>query len=652
MSPTRAGRGRDSGRGRSDSGRGRVAAAGRSRSGSGRAGSGPGRQSRPRPAPGLDSSARLRFGVGRLVMLVALAVAAIQLLWVQSVSAPKLSAEAASQRTVKVADPANRGPITDRYGKSLAFTIAAKELSFQPVRVRKDLADAHDKTPKTAPDPDDRLAAIAKYIHEKLGNDAPEKDILAKLKSDEPFVYLARNVDPRVASDITLQFPEVGMDRQDMREYPGGSLAANVIGATGWDGHGQIGLESSMDALLAGSDGSETYDRGSDGAVIPGSWRDRQPAVNGYGLELTLDSDLQYYVQQQVQQAKDLSGASAASAVVLDVHTGQVLAMANDNTFNPAMGPQYWSTTDLGNPSVQEVFEPGSVNKIVTAAAAIEYGLTTPDEVHQVPGSIFMGGVTVHDAWEHGVAPYTTTGIFGKSSNVGTLMLAQRVGEDRYFDMLKKFGLGQRTGVGLPGESAGVVPARDQWSGSTFANLPIGQGLSMTTLQMTAMYQAIANDGVRMPPRIVKAKIAPDGTRTEEEPPEGVRVVTPQTAQTLRQMFQAIVQKDPRGIQTGTGSPAAVEGYQIAGKTGTAQQIDPKCRCYSSDRYWITFAGMAPADNPRYVIGMMLDAPVRSSDGSGGGSAAPLFHSIASWLLQRDRIPPSPPAKQLILQAS
>lgn len=585
-------------------------------------------------------------------MLVAIVVAAIQLLWVQSISAPKLSSEAASQRTVKLADPATRGPITDRYGKSLAFTIAAKALTFQPVRVRKDLADEREKQPKTAPDPDDRLAAIAKYLHEKLGKDAPQKDILAKLKSDEPFVYLVRNVDPRVAADITLKFPEVGLERQDMREYPGGALAANVIGATGWDGHGQIGLESSMDALLAGSDGSMTYDRGSDGAVIPGSWRDRQPAVNGFGVELTLDSDLQYYVQQQVQQAKDLSGASAASAVVLDVHTGQVLAMANDNTFNPAMGPRFWSTTDLGNPSVQEVYEPGSVNKIVTAASAIEYGLTNPDEVLQVPGSIFMGGVTVHDAWDHGVAPYTTTGVFGKSSNVGTLMLAQRVGEDRYFDMLKKFGLGQRTGVGLPGESSGVVPSRDQWSGSTFANLPIGQGLSMTTLQMTGMYQAIANNGVRIPPRIVKAKIAPDGARTEEEPPEGVKVVSPQTAKTLQQMFQAVVQKDPRGIQSGTGSPASIEGYQIAGKTGTAQQIDPKCRCYSSDRYWITFAGMAPADNPRYVIGMMLDGPVRSSDGSGGGSAAPLFHSIASWLLQRDRIPPSPPAKQLILQAS
>ncbi|MFB7724281.1 peptidoglycan D,D-transpeptidase FtsI family protein [Nocardia sp. NPDC056100] len=637
-------------RGGRDSGRGRAAAA-RSRSGSGRAGSGPGRSARPRTAAGMDGSTRFRFGVGRVLMLLALLVTAGQLLWIQSFSAPMLSAQAASQRTVKLPDPAKRGPITDRYGNSLAFTIAAKALTFQPVKVRKDLAEAHDKDPKK-PEPDDRLQAIAKYIHDKLGNAATEKDLLTKLRSDEPFAYLVRNVDPRIAADINLQFPEVGTERQDMREYPGGSLAANMIGATGWDGHGQIGLESAMDAILAGSDGSMTYDRGSDGAVIPGSWRDQVPAVNGYGVELTLDQDLQYYVQQQVQQAKDMSGAQAASAVVLDAHTGQVLAMANDNTFNPAMGPQSWAQSDLGNPSVAEVYEPGSVNKIVTAAAAIEYGLTNPDEVHEVPGAISLGGVTVHDAWEHGVAPYTTTGIFGKSSNVGTLMLAQRVGEDRYFDMLKKFGLGQRTGVGLPGESAGVLPPRDQWSGSTFANLPIGQGLSMTTLQMTAMYQAIANDGVRIPPRIVKAKIAPDGRRTEEEQPDGVKVVSPQTAQTLRQMFQAVVQKDPRGIQSGTGSPAAIEGYQVAGKTGTAQQIDQKCRCYSTDRYWITFAGMAPADNPRYVIGMMLDAPVRSSDGSGGGSAAPLFHAIASWALQRDRVPPSPPAKQLILQAS
>ncbi|BAD56606.1 peptidoglycan D,D-transpeptidase FtsI family protein [Nocardia farcinica] len=604
-------------------------------------------------AAAADQPLRLRLGVGRIVMLVALAVVALQLLWVQSISAPGLSAQAASQRTTRLVDEATRGPITDRNGKSLAFTVSAKALTFQPVQVRKNLAEAREKNDK-APDPEQRLRDIAATIHDKLGAQAPkESELLDKLTSDEPFVYLARSVDPRIATEITVQFPEVGAERQDMREYPGGSLAANIIGATGWDGHGLIGLESSLDSVLAGTDGSHTYDRGSDGAVIPGSWRDKQPAVDGNGVELTLDSDLQYYVQQQVQQARELSGAEGASAVVLDAKTGQVLAMANDNTFNPALGPQSWGSANTNNPSVSDPFEPGSVNKIVTAAAAIEYGLTNPDEVHQVPGSIRMAGVTVSDAWGHDVAPYTTTGIFGKSSNVGTLMLAQRIGEDRFADMLHRFGLGQRTGVGLPGETAGQVPARDQWSGGTFANLPIGQGLSMSTLQMTGMYQAIANDGVRIPPRIVKATVAPDGTRTEEPQPEGVRVVSEQTARTLRTMFQSVVQRDPMDAdQNGTGAPAAVEGYQIAGKTGTAQKIDPRCKCYSSSSYWITFAGMAPAGDPRYVIGLMLDNPVRSSDGSGGQSAAPLFHNIASWALQRDRIPPSTePARKFVLQA-
>ncbi|WP_370465837.1 peptidoglycan D,D-transpeptidase FtsI family protein [Nocardia sp. GTS18] len=598
-----------------------------------------------------DRPIRLRLGVGRVTMLATLAVVALQLLYIQSIAAPGLSAQAASQRTTKETEAAVRGPITDRYGNPLAFTITAKALTFQPVRVRQQLADAK-KTKENAPDPEQRLKDIAKFVHDKLGASGPkEEELLDKLRSDKPFHYLARNVDPRIATEITTKYPEVGSERQDLREYPGGALAANVVGATGWDGHGQIGLESALDSVLAGTDGSRTYDRGSDGAVIPGSYRDQQPAVNGHGVELTLDEDMQYFVQQQVQQAKQLSGAASASAVVLDAKTGQVLAMANDNTFNPALGPQHWASANMSNPSVSEPFEPGSVNKIVTAAAALEYGLTNPDEVLQVPGSIRMSGVTVNDAWQHDVAPYTTTGIFGKSSNVGTLMLAQRVGEDRFADMIDRFGLGKRTGIGLPGESPGQVPARDQWSGGTFANLPIGQGLSMTTLQMTSMYQAIANDGLRIPPRIVKARIAPDNTRTEELQPEPVRVVSPQTAATLRTVFQATVQKDPMGVQMGTGPQAAVEGYQVAGKTGTAQKVDPACRCYSTSSFYITFAGMAPADNPRYVIGMMLDAPVRSSDGSGGGSAAPLFHTIASWALQRDRVPPSPEPRPLVLEA-
>ncbi|MGW5075341.1 peptidoglycan D,D-transpeptidase FtsI family protein [Rhodococcus sp. NPDC004095] len=600
---------------------------------------------------GESSSFRFRHRTGRFVMFAALGIAVLQLLWIQGVQAPRLSAEAADQRSTTLVDPATRGSITDRNGKPIAFTMEAKALTFQPPKVRKEIEEAARKKGEE-PKVDDRLEAIAKGIHDKLGDAAPQKDVLAKLKSNLTFEYLARGVDPDVAAKIVDEFPEVGLERQDIREYPGGALAANLVGATGWNGHGLLGLEDSMDSTLAGTDGSQTYDRGSDGAVIPGSWRDKQPAVNGSGVELTIDADLQYFVQQQVQQAKDLSGAKNASAVVLDSHTGEVLAMSNDNTFDPSIGVGNNVKREMGNLAVSTPFEPGSVNKIVTAAAAIEAGLTTPDEVLQVPGSIQMAGVSVKDAWDHGVVPYTSTGVFGKSSNVGTLMLAQRVGEDRFADMLGKFGLGQRTEVGLPGESAGDVPSRDQWSGGTFANLPIGQGLSMTLLQMAGMYQAIANDGMRIPPRIVRATVDADGNRTATEHPEGVQVVSEQTAATVRDMFRSVTQRDPMGYQQGTGAAASVEGYQVSGKTGTAQQVDPGCKCYSNSNYWITFAGIAPADKPRFVIGIMLDAPVRSADGSGGQSAAPLFHNIAAWILQRDKIPLSAdPGRQLVLQA-
>ncbi|WP_305091697.1 penicillin-binding protein 2 [Prescottella sp. R16] len=616
----------------------------------------PQRRARPgkprRPARRRSDAFAFRLKYGRAVMLIALGVVAVQLLWVQGIDAPRLSAEAANQRTTVVTLPATRGSVVDRNGNKLAYTLDAKALTFQPVRERKNIDELHAKD-DTQPDSQTRVKEIAAGIHDRLGDAAPESGLLDKLRSNETFVYLARSVDPAVAADIAEEFPEVGLERQDIREYPGGSLAANIVGATGWDGHGLLGLEDSMDGVLAGEDGSETHDRGSDGAVIPGSRRDQRPAVDGQTVELTIDSDLQYYVQQQVQQAKDLSGAKNASVVVLDAKKSEVLAMANDGTFNPAIGVgNNPPDARMGNLSVTSPFEPGSVNKIITAAAAVEYGLTTPDEVLQVPGSIQMAGVSVKDAWAHGVVPYTTTGVFGKSSNVGTLMLAERVGEERFADMLHRFGMGQATGVGLPGESAGSVPALEDWSGGTFANLPIGQGLSMTLLQMTGIYQAMANDGERIPPRIVKATVAPDGTRTETERPDPVHVVSKETARTVRDMFRSVTQADPMGYQQGTGTQAAVEGYQISGKTGTAQQVDPACGCYSNSNYWITFAGIAPSDDPRYVIGIMLDAPVRGVDGGGGQSAAPLFHNIASWLLQRDSVPMSPdPGRRLILQA-
>ncbi|CAM3991208.1 peptidoglycan D,D-transpeptidase FtsI family protein [Tsukamurella ocularis] len=612
-------------------------------------------------APEVSTAFTGRVRVGGWVIVAVFTVIAVWLGVVQFIQAPGLSAKAESQRQVKEVLPAVRGSITDRAGQPIAFTMEAKSLTLQPVAVRKQIQEKYDKDVElvkeggdaakgvTPVGVDDRLQQIAKKIVSVLGDSVNEQKLLEQMRGNDTFVYLARGVDPAKASAITDEYSEVGAERQSIRNYPGGSLAANIVGTTGFEGQGLIGLESSLDSILAGTDGSRTYDRGSDGAVIPGSTRDIHPAANGARVVLTLDNDVQFFVQQAVAQAKAKSGAKSVQAVVLDSKTGQVLAMGVDNTFNPSHGMNNQpDSARTGNLAVTTPFEPGSVNKLITAVAAIDGGKTKPDEVLQVPGQIRMSGVTVKDAWAHGTEPYTTTGVFGKSSNVGTLMLAQRVGEDAFADYVARFGLGRSTGVGLPGESGGAVPARNQWSGGTFANLPIGQGLSMTVLQMAGMYQALANDGVRIPPRIIKEV---DGAANPASGAEPVRVMSSETARTVLDMFRAALQRDPMGYQQGTGAPGSVEGYQISGKTGTAQQVDPVTKAYSNSLYNITFAGVAPTNDPRFVIGLMMDAPTRSSDGTGGQSAAPLFHDIASFLLQKYGVPLSPPSKPLTLVA-
>lgn len=594
-----------------------------------------------------------RFRVTRLALFLVLAVIAAQLLYVQVFAAPELSERAAKQRTVTMIQPATRGSIVDRNGQVLAYTREARALTFQPGPVRELLAERR-RLDNTAPTPERRIREIAAGVSGLLGGRVAERELLAQMRGEDTFVYLARGVDPAVANQIREQFPEVGTERQDIRQYPGGAQAANILGSTGWDGKGLVGMEAAFDSRLAGVNGSTTYDRGEDGAVIPGSTRDEQPAVDGETVELTLDADLQYFVQQQVQSAKERSGAQRVIAVVMDTQSN-ILAMANDNTFNPALGLGHPDNqvAELGNPAVSTPFEPGSIAKIITAATVIEDRAATPDEVLEVPGKIDFTDFAVKDAWDHDTVPYTVTGVFGKSSNVGTLMLSDRVGHERMAEMLWRFGVGLPTGVELPGESPGTVPPLDQWNEGTIANIPIGQGFSVTALQMAGIYQTIANNGVRIPPRIVKSTVDAQGNRTVVQRPEGVEVVSPTTAKVVRDMFRAVTQNDPEGTQRGTGWQAAVDGYQISGKTGTAQQVDPACGCYSNSKYWITFAGIAPADNPRYVIALMLDAPVRGVSGQAGQSAAPLFHNIAAWLLRRDNVPASgdtPP--MLLLDAS
>lgn len=633
-----------------------------------------GRRNTRRGVPGnswrtLDTSPG-RFQIrGTVVVVVVVVVALVlmaRLVQVQLLQQDGLAHSASEQRTVQTPLYADRGAVTDRDGRDLAYTMKASMIVAFPNQLETYMADRYkiDKRTEDNPDgalpPDEQLDEIVDELPDMLEGDTgavKKEDLREALTSDSNYVRLVQNVDPDIAERIIARWPELSTENQDVRQYPNGAVGANIVGKYGWVGDGveggQYGLELSQDARLQGTNGSVTSDVGND-AVIPGTVRDRHPAVNGDSYRLTLDTDAQAYIQQQVQQAKDKSGAESASAVVLDAKSAEVIAMATSDTINPMgdLDKQVDQGKEFTNRVVENAFEPGSVAKIMTAAAAIEEGKTTPDEVLQVPGTIEMSGVTVKDAWDHGVVPYTTTGVFGKSSNVGTLMLADRVGEDKFSEYLHNFGIGQASDLGLPSETAGYVPDLDQWSGGTFANLPIGQGMSMNLLQMTSIYQALANDGVRVAPSLISSVTSPDGTEIPQDDPEETRVVSPATARTVVDMFRAVNQTDPTGVQQGTAPAAGIEGYQTAGKTGTAQQIDPDTKAYSNSNYWITYAGIAPADDPRFVVGIMLDNPQRSSDGSGGQSAAPLFHDVGSWLLDHYNVPLSATeAPRLILEA-
>ena len=642
---------------------------------------------RKRPAP-RKSQRHITNHRVFLLTLVFLSVAALliaRLFWVQVIIGGELREVAKVQRQREYVDPARRGEIVDRDGKQLAYTMQARSLTVSPKQLREELRQQQelqmriDGVPKA--DIDAQLDARVEDVLRTMANEIPgmiggetdpqptgtdteqlrtvgsvsAKEILDKLHADTSYEVLVRNVDPDVAAKVAAKFHGVAADQQDIRQYPNGAVGENIIGKVSMDGHGQFGLEASSDAVLTGIDGRSTEDVSGGGQSIPGSLRDVVPAVPGARIELTVDLDLQTYVQQVLEQAKANSLAKSAEAVVLDAHTGEVLAMANTDTINPNgdIEKQIKQGKDFENPAISHPFEPGSVAKVIAAAASIDQGLTDPFEVHQVPGSIDMAGVTVSDAWQHDVLPYTTAGIFGKSSNVGTLQLAQRLGEERYWDYLNRFGIGAPTGIELPNESPGLLPVLEQWSGGTFANLPIGQGMSWTALQMASVYQALANDGERIQPRIIERIVGPDGQDIPQDEPQRNQVVSKEAARTTVDMFRAAFQEDPTGNQSGTAQGNALEGYQFSGKTGTAQKVNPETGAYSQSQYWITFAGIAPANDPRFVVAVMLDEPQRGvlDGGAGGQSAAPVFRQIASWMLDKENIPPSPPAEPFVLQA-
>jgi cell division protein FtsI (penicillin-binding protein 3) len=564
---------------------------------------------------------RNRWG---LIIMIALLVAVVgRLAVVQGVDGAAYANAAEQDRLRTYPIAALRGAVVDEHGNPLAYTVAASRVVADPTIV------GHP-------------ARTARALSPLLG--VPEADLVEKLSQQGRYVVLAKQVSPEMTDAIdALELSGISFEDDPVRLYPAGAVGGQVVGFVGRDGKGLAGIEQKFQDDLAGTDGHRRVEVGSGGNPIPSGIDESTPATDGDTVKLTLDQDLQYVTDQRLAAACSDGATTRASAVVLDVHTGHVAAMGSC----PGYDPGNYSKTDpdlLGNPAVSDVFEPGSVMKAVTLSAALEEGKAEPDTVLSVNGHIEAGDKVVTDAHDHEPKNWTVTGILAKSSNVGAIMLAREVGDATLEHYLHAFGLGSKTGIELPGESAGILQKSQDWTASRAANVPIGQGVSVTTLQMASIYQTIANGGVRIAPRLVDSVTTPGGRVVDAPEPESTRVISEDTAKKMAYMLEAVV---GRG---GTAPLGQIQGFRVAGKTGTAQRANPACNCYQGGGYVTTFVGFAPADDPKYVIAVDLERP--SSDAEGGQVAAPVFADIMRYALTAGGVLPSgTPRPDFVLEA-
>jgi cell division protein FtsI (penicillin-binding protein 3) len=551
-------------------------------------------------------------------MVFLLVVVVGRLAYLQGVDGRAYTEAAVQSRLHTYPIAALRGQVLDSKGRALAYTVDASRVVADPTVVH---------------DPAATAASLAPLLQ------VPAADLTAKLTQSGRYVVLAPQVSPQTTAAVQkLRLAGISFEDDPVRLYPAGMVGGQVVGFVNRQGTGVAGVEQAFQDLLAGRSGQRRVEVGSGGNPIPSGIDQSTPAVDGSTVHLTLDEDLQYSLDQRLAQACQDPATSRASAVVLDVHTGQVKAMGACPGYDPA----HYSTTDpdlLGDAAVSDVYEPGSVMKAVTLSAVLDKGIATPGTVLTVPGHIQAGDVVVHDATDHAPIQWTVTGVMAHSSNIGTIMLERQLGNGTLEQYMRAFGLGARTGVGLPGESAGILRPSKDWTASQAANVPIGQGVSVTTLQLASVYQTIANGGVRIPPRVVTSVTAPDGTVTPQPAPAAQRVIGAGTASAMTYMLQSVVSKH------GTAPGAAVPGYLVAGKTGTAQRANPACGCYAGGGYNTTFVGFAPADDPQYVVAVDLERP--TSNAEGGEVAAPVFADLMKAALVQNGVVPSgaaPPA--------
>ncbi|MGP9537872.1 peptidoglycan D,D-transpeptidase FtsI family protein [Brachybacterium sp. AOP43-C2-M15] len=584
----------------------------RSATGSGRAGDGGTLHSRIPQARLGDPSTRHRL----LICLILIAVLTIsgRLVWVQGLDASARAEEAIAQRTVSRTIPALRGEITDREGTVLASSVERYDLWVNQTQV-----DEYRQGSTTAESTG--VEAAAAELAPVLGWSAAKTE--EALTGDAGFAYLRKNVEPEVRDAvIALRIPGIGADRVADRIYPAGSVGGNILGFVSSDGNALAGTELSFDEELRGTDGRTSYERGAQGQIIPTGKQETTPAVDGSDIVLTIDRDLQWKAQQIVAGAVEQHGATGGSAVAFNAKSGEVLALAEYPSYDPN-DPGAAEEQDRGNRSISNVFEPGSTGKLFTVAAALEEGTVTPETEYEVPHEMWFDGERIKDSHVHPDQQLTLAGVLKNSSNVGTVQISETLTPQVRYDYLKAFGLGERTGVELPGESAGIVHPAEDWTGRTRFTTSFGQGYSVNALQMVSAVGTFANDGVRVEPSLIKGVRQDDGSVRPLGEPESTRVISSGTAETMLALMD-------NSVEDGN-SAASVTGYAVAGKTGTAQVAD--------GTYTASFIGFAPADDPEIVIGVFVFG--LNTFISGARAAAPAFSELTTFTLQNQGIPPT-----------
>jgi len=563
----------------------------------------------------------VRLRVGLLVIVMLLSLFGARLFQLQGVDSKAYAARAAESGLVSIDLPAKRGRILDRNGVPLAESIAGVMFVADPTR--------------TTPNAE----AIAKILAERLHLDY--FDLLAKLtkKNDAVrFVYVARRIPSTLASSVMNELKKrgyVGVDtRSDpLRTYPAGDVAANLIGLVGDGGVALAGLEKNFDKQLAGKDGKETYEVGGGNRIPLGDNSEVKP-VDGKDLRLTIDRDVQWYSQRVLQQAVQTAKADSGAAVVLDSKTGELLALADYPSYDPNK-PAKVGEGLLTSKGMGDVYEPGSVEKVLTASSLIDAGKVTPATKIRVPADLPVLDRHIGDWFEHGFLRLTLAGVIARSSNIGTALAATQFTPQELWSYLDKYGLGTRTGVGVPNETRGLLPAAPNWSILTRAQVAFGQGLSVNVLQMASAVNALANGGELVSPSLVKGQATTaQGESVGTATTTRRRVVSQDAASKTSQMMELVTTQD-----VGTAPGAGIEGYRVAGKTGTAQEVGGACNCYKDGGTDVSFVGFAPADKPRFTVYVVIKHP--SAGASGGGTAGPVFRKILSYVLQKYAVPPT-----------